>query len=58
VSYYTSDQPHLREMDVFKIATLNINRLAARTKVEMLEDLLLRREIDFFFPSGSRTFYN
>jgi exonuclease III len=36
-------------MDVFKIATLNINGLASRTKVEMLEDFLRRQEIDILF---------
>ena len=33
---YTSNQSHLRGMDVFKIAKLNINGLASRTKVEIL----------------------
>jgi len=36
-------------MDVFKIVTLNINGLVPRTKVEMLEDFLLRQEIDILF---------
>jgi len=36
-------------MDVFEIATLNINGLASRTKVEMLEGFLLRQEIDILF---------
>jgi len=34
-------------MDVFKIATLNNNGLASRTKVKISEDILLRQEIDF-----------
>ena len=34
---------------MFKIATLNINGLASRTKVEMLEDFLRRQEIDILF---------
>jgi len=49
VSNYTSDQPHLRGMDVFNIATLNINGLASKTKVEMLEDFLRREEMDILF---------
>jgi exonuclease III len=36
-------------MDVFKIATLNINGLASRTKVEILQDFLRRREKDIPF---------
>jgi len=36
-------------MDVFKIATLNINGLALRTKVEILEDFLRQHEIDILF---------
>jgi len=36
-------------MDVFKVATLNVNRLASRTKVEILEDFLRRQEIDIYF---------
>jgi exonuclease III len=36
-------------MDVFKFATLNINVLASRTKVEMLQDFLRRKEIDILF---------
>ena len=34
---------------MFKIATLNINGLASRTKVEMLEEFLFQREIDILF---------
>ena len=34
---------------MFKIAKLNINGLAARTKVEMLEDFLRRQEIAILF---------
>jgi len=36
-------------MDVLKIATLNINGFASRTKVEMLEIFLRRQEIDILF---------
>ena len=36
-------------MNVFKIATLNINGLAARARMEMLQDFLRRQEIDIFF---------
>jgi len=35
-------------MDVFKIATLNINGLDSRTKVQMLDDLR-QQEIDILF---------
>ena len=34
---------------MFKIATLNINGLASRTKVDMLQDFLRREEIDILF---------
>jgi exonuclease III len=36
-------------MNVFKIATLNINGLATRTRMEMLQDSLRRQEIDILF---------
>ena len=34
---------------MFKIATLNINGLASRTKVEMLDDFLRRQDIGILF---------
>jgi exonuclease III len=34
---------------VFKIATLNINGLATRTRMEMLQDFVRRQEIDILF---------
>ena len=36
-------------MDLFKIATLNINGLASRKKAEMLEHFLRRQDIDILF---------
>jgi len=33
-------------MDVFKFAILNIDGLASKTRVELLEDFLRRQEID------------
>jgi len=46
VSDYTSLQPHLGEIDVFKIATLKINGLVSRKKVEIFNDFLRRQDID------------
>jgi len=35
--------------DVFKTATLNINGIATRTSVEMLEDYIRRHELYLLF---------
>jgi len=49
VSKYTSDQPQIGGMEVFKIATLNINGLTSRREVEVLEDFRRRQEIDILY---------
>ena len=36
-------------MDVIKLATLSINGLTSRTRVEMLEDFLRRQDIHILF---------
>jgi len=36
--------------EIYKIATLNINGMATRPRIAMLEDVLQKQEIDMIFP--------
>jgi hypothetical protein len=35
--------------EIYKLATLNINGLASQLRIEMLEDFLIKQEIDVLF---------